>query len=167
MNMTIGKSMGNGFAGNYAQQPDMVIRSMPIDESSEPVRFGDPVAISTDGTAIAVDSSTTAAGFIGVACSQVQSTRTMESMEGVYHPQDMAAIFVRGVISVNAQGSSSPVPGGAVYIRVANAVAPSVVGGFEAAADGTDTIQLPHAVWMSEADSQGVASIQLRSINLI
>ena len=53
--------------------------------------------------------------------------------------------------------------GGAVYVRItANATYPNaVVGGFEAASDTTNSVQLTNAQWAGTADANGIAELRI------
>jgi hypothetical protein len=68
----------------------------------------------------------------------------------------------RGGVTVNVR-VGTPTIGGAVYIRtVANASFPDgVVGGFEAAADGSNTVLLTNAKWATLKDANGVAELSI------
>lgn len=163
--MTIGKSMDNGFAGNYAQQPDFVVRTLPVSEDSEPILFGDPIVLD-DGFAKNVDASLTADTFVGVATSAIVSQVSLNDTAGQYLPGDASAIMTRGIINVTVQGDGEPKLGAPVYVRVANGTGDLRIGGFEAA-NSSDVIKLNKVVWMSSKDSSGTASIQMTQINVI
>lgn len=166
MRKTIGSSLGHGFAGNVAQNPDIVVGTLIVAEGSAPIYFGDPVQLTADGKISVVDATLNAANFVGVASSEIRSAITVDSLDGVYRENDLASICKRGVISVICQ-DGSPVKGGKVYVRIANAPAGKKIGGFEAAADGANTVELPNAVWYSDKDSDGVTALRLKTINLI
>ena len=57
----------------------------------------------------------------------------------------------------------SPQLGGAVYVRVtANESYPTAAaGGFEAEADGANTVQLTGCQWAGTADADGVAELRI------
>jgi len=56
--------------------------------------------------------------------------------------------------------------GGTVYVRTkANAAKPkAAVGGFEAAADGENSVALTNAQWKGTADANGVAELRILTI---
>lgn len=163
--MTIGRSLGHGFAGNVAQHPDIIIGT-EIVEGSTPVYFGDPVMLTANGKVAAVDNTFTGDQFVGVASSEIRSAITIDRLDGVYRESDRASVCKRGVVSVLCQ-TGSPVKGGKVYVRISNPPAGGKVGGFEAAASGTDTVELPNCVWFNETDAEGVAAIRMKTINLV
>jgi hypothetical protein len=68
---------------------------------------------------------------------------------GQYPPGVFANILTRGTINVAINKGTPAGAGSPVYVRVAeNASIPNgVVGGFEAVADGTNTVQIPNIVF--------------------
>jgi hypothetical protein len=72
-------------------------------------------------------------------------------------------VLRRGYISVKLNGSTAATPGGTVYVRVANGTSDSPVGGFEAAAsgtDGADTVAMTKAFFTSAADADGNVELE-------
>jgi len=67
-------------------------------------------------------------------------------------------VMRRGYTTVKLNAGTSAL-GGAVYVRVGAASAGKPVGGIEAAADGTNTVVLPGATFMSAADADGNVEI--------
>jgi len=165
MNKTIGKSLGYGFAGNVSQQPDIIVGTEII-EGDTNVYFGDPVMYTGNGKVQAVDGTFTGDNFVGIASAEIRSAITIDSMDGVYRENDLASILKRGVIAVVCQ-SGTPAKGGKVYVRISNPPADGKVGGFEAAASGADTVELPNCVWASDKDSGNIAEIRVKTINLV
>ena len=77
----------------------------------------------------------------------------------------MCDVMVRGNMVVKCQ-RGTPAPGQAVYVRVkANSTyADSVVGGFEATADSTNTVQDTNIEWTTgEMDANNVTEITIKS----
>jgi len=163
--MTIGRSLGHGFAGNVAQHPDIIIGT-EIVEGGTPVYFGDPVMLTANGKVAAIDGTFTGDNFVGIASSEIRSAITVDSLDGVYRENDRASICKRGVVSVACQ-SGNPVKGGKVYVRISNPPAGGKVGGFEAVASGADTVELPNCVWFTDIDAEGITAIRMKTINLV
>lgn len=68
-------------------------------------------------------------------------------------------VLKRGYISVMVSGTA-PTANGAVYVRVSNETGnTNPIGGFEAAADSTNTIQLTNAYFTGGMDSNGNSEI--------
>lgn len=75
-------------------------------------------------------------------------------------PTDQPVDVMRwGYQMVSVSGDTDPVKGGKVYVRIAASAGSHVQGGFEAAADGGNTILLPAASWNGSPDADGNAEI--------
>ena len=155
----IGTTMTAGFAGSYARQPDMIVNTRPAGGSAA-IPFGAPLVYSgTD--VVQMGASATAAQFVGVAGREIKSSlEYLEQSPGEYNPGDPVSVFQRGSIQVYCQ-RGTPALGGAVYVRItANAsYSTAVVGGFEAEADSTNTVQLTNCQWGGAADATGIAEL--------
>lgn len=160
----IGKTMPNGFAGSYAQQPDMVIDTRPAGGSAA-ITFGTPLKYDS-GKVVAMGASDTAAKFVGIAAREIKTGLSYLAQEaGQYAPGEPVSVFKRGVINVICQ-KGTPTVGGTVYLRVlANASFPgAVVGGLEAEGDSTNTVALSNVQWAGGADPNKVAAVRIMSI---
>lgn len=158
----IGKTMPHGYAGSYSRQPDTIIDTHPL-EGTDNVTFGAAVVVGTNGAVKAVSGSSTAADFIGIALREVKSaTDYLNQNTGAYVPTDAVAVLKRGCANVICQ-NGTPAFDGAVYMRIAaNASYPNaVIGGFEATADGANTVELTNVKWKGAADVNGVAELRI------
>lgn len=157
----IGAEMHHGFAGSYARQPDMIVVSRPVG-CKEPLPFGTALMYDANGAVVPMSGSgTTADKFVGVAAREIRSALSFTDQNtGAYSQNDAASVFQRGSINVLCQ-NGTPKRGGAVYVRIAkNSAKPTaLVGGFEAAADSTNTVQLTGCQWGGAADPNGVAEL--------
>lgn len=155
----IGETMTAGFAGSYARQPDMIVNTRPAGGSAA-IPFGAPLVYSgTD--VVQMGSGATAAQFVGVAGREIKSSLTyLEQSPGQYNPGDPVSVFQRGSIQVYCQ-RGTPALGGAVYVRITanGSYETAVVGGFEAAADSSNTVQLTNCQWGGPADANGIAEL--------
>lgn len=159
---TIGASMPHGFAGSYARQPDMIVNTHPAGGTNE-IHFGTPLKYGASGTVIPMGDAATAAEFVGIASRELKSSLSyLDQNTGVYAPGEAVSVFKRGAVNVKCQ-KGAPALGGAVYIRItANPTySTAAVGGFEAEADGANTIQLTNCQWAGTADSNGVAELRI------
>ena len=155
----IGLTMPHGYAGNYARQPDMIVNTFAAGSA---IPFGAPVKL-VDGKAVRMGEGDTADSFIGIGAREFKSSLTyFDQNEGFYDVNEPASIFQRGCINAMCQ-KGTPAYGTAVYVRVAaNESTPTaVVGGFEAEADGANTIELPGCKWMGPKDANGVAELRI------
>lgn len=155
----IGETMTAGFAGSYARQPDMIVNTRPAGGSAA-IPFGAPLVYSgTD--VVQMGSGATAEQFVGVAGREIKSSLTyLEQSPGQYNPGDPVSVFQRGSIQVYCQ-RGTPALGGAVYVRITanGSYETAVVGGFEAEADSSNTVQLTNCQWGGPADANGIAEL--------
>ena len=158
-NQIIGKTMFHGYAGSFSRQPDTIIDTHPAGGA---IAFGGAVVYS-NGAVTAPGASATAADFVGVAVRETKSaTNYLNQNEGSYVQYDAVPVLKRGCVNVICQ-NGTPALDGTVYVRVAaNASIPgAVVGGFEAAADGANSVALTNAKWKGGKDGNGVAEIRI------
>lgn len=156
---TIGLNMSHGFAGSYARQPDMIVNTAPLGGTTV-IPFGTPLVRGENGAVLPMGTGNTGGQFIGVAGREVKSPAEFFTQNvGQYAPQEAVSVFQRGCINVKCQ-KGSPSIDGTVYVRVA-ASGNYVVGGFEAEADGTNTVALSNAQWNGPADNRGVAELRI------
>lgn len=161
----IGTAMTAGFAGSYSRQPDMIVETRPAGGSAN-IPFGAPLVYSS-GTVVQMGASATATQFVGVAGREIKSSLSyLEQTPGEYAPGDAVSVFERGSIQVYCQ-RGTPALGGAVYVRItANATyQTAVVGGFEAEADSTNTVQLTNCQWGGAPDANGIAELVILTRN--
>lgn len=161
---SIGISMNYGFPGTYARTPDDIVTSRQLKEGSAAVPFGACLMTNTDNTYSPVDGTFTASRFGGVALRIVkQAVSYTDQNETAYNAGEMVSAINRGAVVVKCN-SGTPTAGGKVYVRIkANAsVVGGVVGGFEAAADGENTVELTNVQWTNGyVDANGVAEITI------
>lgn len=158
----IGKTMTNGYAGSYSRQPDTIIDTHPLGGNAA-IAFGAAVVLGSNGAVAPVAGTSTAADFVGVALRETKSaTDYLNQNVGTYNPGDAVPVLKRGCANVFVQKGTAAYDGD-VYLRVAaNASYPNaVVGGFEAAADSTNTIKLTNVKFKGAADANGIAEIRI------
>ncbi len=149
---TIGTSMNYGYPGSFARNGDCIIMSRPVKKTDDPVTgvipFGSPAVLNPDNSYSVFGASGTLATFAGVAVREVKQASSYAATGGVYAPGSPCDVIERGNVSVVCN-VGTPTAGGAVYVRVtANGAIPAgIVGGFEAAADGGNTIALTNCKW--------------------
>lgn len=158
----IGKTMPHGFAGSYSRQPDTIIDTHPL-AGTAALPFGQAVVAGTAGAVAPVSGTTTAAQFLGIALRETKSAvNYINQGEGSYVPNDAVPVLKRGCANVKCQ-NGTPAYDGAVYLRIAaNASLPNaVVGGFEAVADSSNSVQLTNVKWKGTADANGIAEVRI------
>lgn len=168
----IGTSLNYGFAGSVARegkaQPE--IGSYPVKSDSNPIKFGTPVVLNTDGTVSAATSATlSATNFLGVAVAEVKTNTTFPNPVGTaqetgsYLASHMASVLKLGTIAVKT--FATPTAGGAVNVRItANGSFPAEVVGDFCAADGGNTVALTNAKYATNRkDANGITELAIQS----
>lgn len=165
----IGLTMPNGYPGTYTRQPDMIIDTHPLG-GGDNVPFG--VALSygsgaSVGRVVPMGAGGTAEQFVGIAARELKSAVSyLDQNTGVYVPNEAVSVLKRGCVNVRCN-VGAPALGGKVYLRVtANASIPTgTVGGFEAQADGANTVELTNCRWHGGADAEKVVEIRILNCN--
>lgn len=142
----IGISMNVGYPGTQSRQADAIIQNRVADGD---IAFGLAVKLTSDNKWKLVGSGDTAAAVAGIAIREVVQANTYDPQSNPdYMDETPADVMVRGNCIVKCQ-HGTPAAGTAVYVRLAaNSSYPNcVVGGFEATADGSNTIQVSNIEW--------------------
>lgn len=160
---TIGISMNYGYAGNYARTPDDIVACRKL-KGDAPIPFGAAVVLNGDNTFSPVGADTTAAQIAGIALRIVKQAISYDDQNySQYNPEEMMSVLERGAATVVC-AAGTPTAGGKVYVRIKpNAgIQGSVVGGFEAAADSTNTIEVPNMRWTNGyLDANRIAEVTI------
>lgn len=169
---SIGKDFPHGFAGSYAYQPDMIVKTRPVGGNAN-IIFGTPVKYeaNTNGNVVPMGAGDTAAAFVGFASREIKSSiNYLEQGVGQYAPGGDGGVFMRGAINVKVQ-KGTPAMGGKVYVRIAanEAYPTAVVGGIEAEPDtpesgSSNTVELPGCVFEGPADANGIACVRILTL---
>lgn len=162
----IGKSMGNGFAGSYSRQPDMIVDTHAA--GSDDISFGEAVTYAGDKVVsipahLLTASTFTASKFAGVTTREVKSAiEYVQNSPIKFTLGEATPVMKRGRINVVCQ-NGTPEFNGDVYLRVeTNESYPNaVVGGFEAASDSTKSVKLTNAKWRGTKDANGIAELAI------
>ena len=86
----------------------------------------------------------------------------LDQNTGRYAAKEAVPVFQRGAGNVICQ-KGTPRRCGAVYVRTAanESFPTAAVGGFEAEADGANTVQLTNCQWAGPADAGKVAELRI------
>ena len=143
---TIGIMMYAGYAGTQSRTADAIIQNRIADGA---IAFGQAVVLTADNKWKLVGTGTTAVKVAGIAVREVVQANTFNPQSNPdYLDGTPCDVMVRGNCTVKCQ-RGTPVSGTAVYVRITkNDTYPdAVVGGFEATADGANTIQVDNIEW--------------------
>lgn len=160
---SIGKTFNYGYPGSFSRNGDCVIANRVLKSTdTDNINFGGPVVLNSDNTVSALLASGTAAAFAGVAVREVKQADQYSAQTALaYKPGQPVDYITRGSVMVTVN-AGTPTAGGSVYIRVAAAAAGKPIGGFEAAADSTNTILLTNAEFTTGyKDTNNIAEITL------
>ncbi len=169
----IGKIMNFGYPGNISRSVDAIVDNRILKsslvggvEQNTPVAFGEPVILNPDNTYSRFGATGTMTSISGIAVREVKQSTSYSSAIGQYNPGEGMDVLVRGTATVLCN-NGTPTAGGNVYVRIAaNTSFPNgIVGQFEAAADGTNTILITNMKWTTgQVDSNGVAEVTITTI---
>ena len=159
----IGIKMNNGYAGTYSRTADCIIQNRIAKTA---IGFGQAVILNNDNTYSLVGTGTTAAQIAGIAVREVVQANVFNPQSNPdYQINDPCDVLVRGNCVVKCQ-RGTPTVGSAVYVRItANATyEDAVVGGFEAEADGANSIQVTNIEWTTGVmDSNNIAEVTVKT----
>jgi len=154
--------MPAGVPGAVTRSSAATIEARPLDPTNYPTTFG--VAVAIDATSKALRSITTgdaAEAVYGIYVRPFPTTGNGTDGLGTSTPPSsgIGNVLRRGYITVKLNGATASALDGAVYVRVAAAATGKPIGGFEAAADSTNTILLTNAIYTGPADANGNTEI--------
>lgn len=160
---TIGIMMNVGYAGTQSRTADAIIQNR-IAEGT--IAFGQAVALTDANKWRLVKTGDTAAVVAGIAVREVVQANTFDPQSNPDYVANVPCdVMVRGNCTVKCQ-RGTPVSGAAVYVRItANDTYPNaVVGGFEAEADGENTIQVTNIEWTTGVmDANGNVEVTIKT----
>lgn len=154
--------MPAGFAGDAQRIDVATIETQLIDSAAPPTAFGLPVKMVNGKIQPINNAADTAAMVYGVNLRAYPIQGNGTDPLGVSTPptSGVTDVLRRGYFMAALGGTAVAVKNGTVYVRVANASAGKPIGGWEAAADGANTIAMPSSWYFTgPADSYGLTEI--------
>lgn len=158
----IGKRLNLGYEGNISRSVDAI--TTPMLTKGE-VPFGRPVAINEDGTVSLFGAESDVVDFVGISVREVKEAIDYGTSASGYLDKERIDVMNRGYMTVKIN-NGTPKVNGKVFIRIKENVAipKGIVGGFEAEADGLNTVELPGVRFMSSnVDANKIAEITILS----
>lgn len=150
--------MPSGIPGDVSRKSQSTIESHPV--GAQFAAFGLFGKIDeTTGKFVPLAAADTAAVIYGlfVRAYPTQSAQN-ELGKAVPQPNGIQDVLRRGYMTVKCNAGNAK-KAGTVYVRVTAGTEAKPVGGIEAAADGANSIVLPSAFFMHDADAQGNVEI--------
>ena len=154
--------MPAGFAGDLQRAEVATIETQLIDPAAPPTAFGVPVKMVNGKIQPINNAADTAALVYGVNLRAYPIQGNGNDPLGTSTPPTSGPtdILKRGYFNAALGGTTPATKNGTVYVRVAAAAAGKPLGGFEAAADGTNTVAMPSNWYFNgPADAYGIAEI--------
>lgn len=159
----IGTSMNMGWAGSQSRQADAIIQNRIADGT---IKFGQAVKLTSANKWKVVATGDQAADVAGIAVREVVQANQFDPQSNPDYVSGYPCdVMTRGNMVVKCQ-RGTPSAGAAVYVRItANAsYEDCVVGGFEASADSTNTIQVSNIEWTTGViDSNKMAEVTIKT----
>lgn len=159
----IGISMNAGWPGTQSRTADAIIQNRI---AAGTIKFGQAVVLTNQNKWRVAASGDEGTDIAGIAVRNVVQANTFDPQSNPdYVENDPCDVLTRGNITVKCQ-RGTPVAGAAVYVRVAaNASYPNaVIGGFEASADSTNTVQVSNIEWTTGVvDANGVTEVTVKT----
>lgn len=159
----IGISMNAGWAGSQSRTADAIIQNRIADGT---IKFGHAVKLTSSNEWKEVATGDGATDVAGVAVREVVQANTFDPQSNPdYVDGQPCDVMTRGNMIVKCQ-RGTPSAGSAVYVRItANSTYPdAVVGGFEASADSTNTVQVTNIEWTTGiVDANGMTEITIKT----
>ena len=156
--------MPAGFAGDLQRAEAATIEPQLIDAAAPPVAFGVAIKLvagKVQPINLAADTAALVYG-VNLRAYPIQGNGTDPLGTSTPPTSGITDVLKRGYVNISLGGSASAAKGGTVYVRVAAAVAGKPLGGFEAAADGTNTITMPASWYFTgPADAYGITEIAI------
>lgn len=163
-NMAFLYRMPAGVAGALSRPDEAVVETQMYDATSAPSAFGQAVVITSSGekmsTPTAASTGEAVYGFNVRVWPSIGGNLEQGFEDGTPHTAAPAPIMTRGYMTVRCH-AGTPAKGGQVYVRVQNAANGKPVGGVEAAADGANTVAVPHCIFMGGMDASNNTEIRL------
>lgn len=156
--------MDTGYAGSMTREPgpgDLVQEKMEQTVDWSPYDFGTPVVYTPAGAITPISSSNKAEDICGLTVRSFPG-RAVSNTGRIAYPTtngDGLTVARRGFIAVALRGAAPSTKGAPVYVRIATPGEGTVIGGFEAAADGSNTVELPNSQFEGAPGADGVVEI--------
>ncbi len=155
--------MPAGIPGMLTRTEIATVEPQIVMTTNPPLTYGVPIAI--DATALqarpfgAGDVAANIYGFL-VRPYPTNGNQINEPIGTAVPPTaGVCNVLTRGYIMASLGATTAAKKNGAVFVRIATASAGKPIGGVEAAADSTNTVQLTNAHFMGPADAQGNVEI--------
>ncbi len=156
----VGKQLNFGYPGTISRSVDAIVINRL---SKGEITFGEPVVLNADNSISKFGESNVADDFVGVAVREVKQATEYATGKASYLDKERTDALVRGSVCVKINAGTATA-GGKLHIRIKenSAIPDGVIGGFEAEADGLNTVELKGVRFTcGKIDSNKVAEITI------
>jgi hypothetical protein len=154
--------MPAGFAGDLQRAEVATVETQIIDSAAPPTSFGVAVKLVSGKVQpinLAADTAALVCG-VNLRAYPIQGNGTDPLGTSTPPTSGVTDVLKRGYVNVVLGGTAAAAKGGTVYVRVAGAATGKPLGGFEGAADGTNTVALASNWYFTgPADAYGITEI--------
>lgn len=158
--------MGSSVPGDLTRaNAPHVVESAVLNSATPPLAFGVPLALEADGSVRPITAGDVTTDVYGVLIRPYPfQSRTYDTPmgAGVPDPNVVGSVVRQGYVAVKINGSATPVRGGPVYVRTVTGT-DTVIGGFSAAADSTNSFVLVGVTFTGGKDADGNGEIFITS----
>lgn len=160
----IGISLNYGYEGTISRIADSIVQNRIADNT---IAFGTAVKLTNKNKWSPVATGDTAEVIAGIAVREVVQANTFNPQSNPDYVANVPCdVLVRGNCTVKCR-RGTPVAGAAVYVRItdnSSTYPGTIVGGFEAEADGGNTIQVSNIEWTTgKMDSNNIAEVTIKT----
>ena len=160
----IGISLTYGYEGTISRTADSIVQNRIANNT---IAFGTAVKVTNQNQWAPVATGDAAAVVAGIAVREVVQANTFNPQSNPDYVANVPCdVLVRGNCTVKCR-RGTPVAGTAVYVRItdnSSTYPGTIVGGFEAEADGANTIQVPNIEWTTgEMDSNNITEVTIKT----
>lgn len=160
----IGIKLNNGYEGTISRTADSVVQNRIAENA---ISFGMAVKLTANNQWSLVATGDTAGLVAGIAVREVVQANTFNPQSNPdYLANSPCDVLVRGNCTVKCR-RGTPSAGSAVYVRITDnsgTYPGTVVGGFEAEADGANTIQVNNIEWTTGVmDANNIAEVTIKT----
>ncbi|WP_303678307.1 structural cement protein Gp24 [Ralstonia mannitolilytica] len=151
--------MPSGIPGDVSRPSQATIEPGIFDSSFPFASYGIPVK-KVNGKIRPVASGDAATVIIGLLVRPFPTNSSQDPLGTSTPPKTgVGDVMRRGYMTVQCN-AGTPADGGTVYVRVAAPSGAKVIGGIEAAADGTNTVVMAGAAFRNAGDARGNVEIE-------
>ncbi len=153
--------MPAGIPGSINRMSTATVEAQMLDTTNFPTVYGVPVAIdATSKNTRKIMAGDAAANVYGLYVRPYPTNSNTDPLGTSTPPvSGICNVLKRGYMTVQLNGATAAAKNGAVYVRTVANGGNTIIGGIEAAADGSNTFVMANAYFTGPADASGNVEI--------